>query len=118
MLFAAADVCMSCMYLFYSAAMLFGGVTVVAGIAGTIGGSELSKLLGRWTRKSEALVCSISLFCSIPFLFLALTVVQYKVITVSWIMVFFGVTIICFHWTPVAAILLVSCVFNPQHACV
>jgi len=88
--------------------MLFGGITVVAGIIGTVAGSELSKLFNRYTRKAEAFVCSISLLCSIPFLYLALTVLQYKVIVVSWIMVFLGIFFVCLNWTPVAAMLLVS----------
>jgi hypothetical protein len=80
----------------------------VAGISGTVIGSELSKFFSRYTRKAEAFVCSISLLTSIPFLFLSLTVVQYQVIYVSWITVFFAVFCVCLNWTPVAAMLLVG----------
>lgn len=81
---------------------------MVSGIAGTVCGSELSKLFSRYTRKAEAFVCSISLLGSIPFLYLSLTVVQYKVIYVSWVTVFMAIFFVCLNWTPVAAMLLVS----------
>ena len=88
--------------------MAFGGVTVAAGILGTLCGSELSKFLNRFTRKAEALVCSASLLTAVPFLFVSLTVVQYKVIYVSWVCVFLSIFCVCLNWTPVSAMLLVS----------
>lgn len=88
--------------------MAFGGVTVAAGILGTISGSELAKFLSRYTRKAEALVCSISLLTAVPFLFISLTVVQYKIIYISWVTVFLAIFCICLNWTPVSAMLLVS----------
>ena len=68
-----------------SAAIRFGAVTVIAGISGTVFGSELSKFLSRYTRKAEALVCSLGLLVGAPFLFFSLTVVQYKQIYVAWV---------------------------------
>lgn len=65
--------------------LLFGGVTVLAGIFGTLSGSELSKFLGRYTRKSEAIVCALGISVGTPFLYLALTVVQYRIMTLSWV---------------------------------
>jgi len=68
-----------------SAAIRFGAITVIAGISGTVSGSELSKYLGKYTRKAEALVCSLGLLAGTPFLFFSLTVVQYKQIYVAWV---------------------------------
>ena len=58
---------------------------MVAGICGTLSGSELSKALGKRTRKAEALVCSIGMLCGTPFLFLALVVAQYKNLYLAWV---------------------------------
>ena len=68
-----------------TADLLFGGVTVLAGIVGTISGSELSKFLGRYTRKADAIVCAIGVGFGTPFLYVALTVVQYRIMPLSWV---------------------------------
>ena len=95
-------------YFLFSAAVAFGGITVVAGILGTFCGSELAKFLNHHTRKAEALVCSGSILLSIPFLFISLTVVQYELVYLCWVTVFLAVFFICLNWTPVSAMLLVS----------
>lgn len=92
------------------AAICFGAVTVVAGISGTLTGSEMAKFLGKYTRKAEALVCAAGMLLSTPFLFLALTVAQYRVLPVAWIMVFFAEFFLCLNWAPVAAMLLFTIV--------
>lgn len=68
-----------------TADLFFGGVTVVAGITGTVTGSELSKFLGRYTRKSEAIVCALGVTVGTPCLFLSLIVVQYRILPLSWV---------------------------------
>ena len=65
--------------------LLFGGVTVLAGIFGTLSGSELSKFLGRYTRKAEAIVCTLGVAVGTPCLYLALTVVQYRIMPLAWV---------------------------------
>ena len=65
--------------------LLFGGVTVLAGIFGTLSGSELSKFLGRYTRKAEAIVCTLGVAMGTPCLYLALTVVQYRIMPLAWV---------------------------------
>ncbi len=73
-------------FLYYvSAALIFGAITVVAGISGTLFGSELSKKLGQYTRKAEAIVCSLGMMLGTPFLFLALTVPQYDNLYIGWV---------------------------------
>ena len=83
-------------------------MTVTAGIFGTVIGSELAKFLNRYTRKAEAIVCSVSMLVATPFLYLSLTVVQYKILYVSYVTVFLAILFACLNWTPVSAMLLVS----------
>jgi MFS family permease len=89
-----------------TADLVFGGVTVVAGIVGTLSGSELAKFLGHYTRKSDAIVCILGVSLGTPCLFLALTVVQYRIMFLSWVMVFLAEFFFCLNWAPVAAVLL------------
>ena len=57
----------------------------MAGITGVLTGSELSKFLGRYTRKAEAIVCSMGMLIGTPFLFFALIVAQYKTLYVAMV---------------------------------
>ena len=59
----------------------------MAGISGTVSGSELSKFLGRRTRKAEAIVCAMGMLLGTPLLFLALSVPQFKHLYVAWVSV-------------------------------
>ena len=68
-----------------TADLLFGGVTVLAGILGTLSGSELSKFLGKYTRKADAIVCALGVGLGTPCLYVALTVVQYRIMALSWV---------------------------------
>ena len=68
-----------------TADLLFGGVTVVAGIVGTFSGAELAKFLARYTRKSDSIVCALGVSLGTPCLFVALTVVQYRIMALSWV---------------------------------
>ena len=68
-----------------TADLFFGGVTVAAGITGTISGSELSKFLGRYTRKADAIVCALGVSLGTPCLFAALIVVQYRIMALAWV---------------------------------
>ena len=69
-----------------SASVAFGAVSIVAGLTGTLSGSELSKLIGRWSRKAECLVCALSLLGSVPFIFFGLVIAQYgNCMTAAWV---------------------------------
>lgn len=68
-----------------TADLLFGGVTVVAGIFGTLSGSELSRFLSRYTRKSDAIVCTLGVAMGTPCLYLALTTIQYRIMPIAWV---------------------------------
>lgn len=92
------------------ASLLFGGITVVAGISGTVAGSELSKQLGKYTRKAEAIVCATGMLLATPFLFLAIVVAQYRQLYVAWMFVFLAEFFLCLNWAPVAAMLLYTIV--------
>eukprot|EP00731_Ephydatia_muelleri_P022504 Em0015g87a len=92
-----------------TAALIFGGITVLAGLMGTVFGSGMSKFLSRWTRKSDALVCSVSMLLGGPFLFLALLLARYELYA-AWFLVFVAEFFLFLNWAPVAAMLLYSIV--------
>ena len=87
------------------ASYIFGAVTVVTGICGTIWGAYLSKI---YTPKSEAadgIICGMSLLVCTPFLCLGLALVPYSA-GFSWALLFFAELFICVNWAPVAALVL------------
>lgn len=65
--------------------MVFGVITVLAGVSGTVSGSLLSMYLGRFTKKADAFVCSLGMLAATPALYLSITVVQYKQLYVAWV---------------------------------
>jgi hypothetical protein len=94
--------------LFFSdseAALGFGIITVIAGLVGTISGSELSKFIGRWTNQSDCLVCAIGLLVGSPFLFLALSIGSLNQY-LGWVLIFLAEFFFCLIWAPVGAVLL------------
>lgn len=63
---------------------IFGIITFVTGIIGVWTGAEIARRWRKTNMKSDALVCGIGIFASVPFLFLALYVMD-KMIYVSWV---------------------------------
>ena len=55
------------------ASLGFGIVTVIAGLVGTISGSELSKFISRWTDQADCIVCAIGLLVGSPMMYFAIT---------------------------------------------
>ena len=69
-----------------SASVAFGAVSIVAGLTGTLSGSELSKLIGRWSKKAECWVCALSLLGAVPFIFFGLVIAQYgSCMSAAWV---------------------------------
>ena len=69
-----------------SASVAFGAVSIVAGLTGTLSGSELSKLIGRWSKRAECWVCALSLLGSVPFIYFGLIIAQYgNCMTAAWV---------------------------------
>ena len=73
-------------YLLPSAAALFGLAFIVAGLLGTVSGSEMSKFIGRYTKKAECYVCALSLFGAVPFIYFGLIIAHYSnCISADWV---------------------------------
>ncbi|CAB4028796.1 spinster homolog 1 isoform X2 [Paramuricea clavata] len=92
--------------------LTFGGITCAAGFIGVALGAELSRRYRLRYGNSDALVCALGLLSSIPFLFLTLVWAS-KYIYASYILLFFGETLLFMTWCPVADILLA--VISPQY---
>ena len=107
-------------------ALLFGAITVVGGLGGTIVGSESAKRLhSRLGPAADCYVCAISLLIGGVFAYFSLTLSR-NLLILSWvshmiplavallmflqILVFIAVFSLCLCWAPVAAIVLVSTV--------
>ena len=72
------------LYSNFDASVGFGVITVIAGLVGTISGSELSKFLSRWTQQSDCIVCAIGLLVGTPFLYVALVIGVYNLYA-AWV---------------------------------
>ena len=57
---------------------------MIAGIFGTLAGSELSKWISRYSGKADCIVWAVGLLLGSPFMFLALTVGNYSMY-LSWV---------------------------------
>lgn len=93
---------------FYSASLInyvFGALTFVGGLVGTILGSELSRFFSRYTGKSDMLVCAFGMLLTGPSVYFALSVAQYF-IYLSAPLILVSVTLISLNWAPTANILL------------
>eukprot|EP00112_Aurelia_sp_Birch-Aquarium-sp1_P006531 Seg172.4 transcript_id=Seg172.4/GoldUCD/mRNA.D3Y31 product="Protein spinster 1" protein_id=Seg172.4/GoldUCD/D3Y31 len=84
---------------------IFGIITFVTGIIGVWTGAEIARRWRKTNMKSDALVCGIGIFASVPFLFLALYVMD-KMIYVSWVLIAVGEIFLCLNWAPNADLLL------------
>jgi MFS family permease len=89
------------------AAALFGLAFIVAGLLGTVSGSEMSKFIGRYTKKAECYVCALSLFGAVPFIYFGLIIAHYSnCISADWPIMFLAIFMMCLNWAPVSAIVL------------
>ncbi|XP_019848762.1 PREDICTED: protein spinster homolog 1-like [Amphimedon queenslandica] len=87
------------------ASLGFGIVTVIAGLVGTVSGSELSKFISRWTDQADCIVCALGLLVGSPLMYCAITFGAVN-IYLGWVLVFIAEFFFCIIWAPVGAILL------------
>nr|KAI8753658.1 protein spinster-like protein 1 [Biomphalaria glabrata] len=83
----------------------FGGITVLAGFIGVGMGAWLSRTYKRVNPRADPLVCAGGLLTCVPFLFFALFVSKYNT-AATWVLIFFGETLLCLNWAITADILL------------
>lgn len=88
-----------------SVSLIFGILTVAAGLSGVaIGGETSRRLKGRYPR-ADPVICACGMLVGAPLLFLALYMSEYNT-TVAWILIFLGETAVCINWSIVNDILL------------
>ena len=66
------------------ASLGFGVVTVIAGLVGTVSGSELSKFLSRWTDQADCIVCAFGLLVGSPLMYFTISF-SYINIYLGWV---------------------------------
>ncbi|KAL8594513.1 hypothetical protein ACOMHN_024958 [Nucella lapillus] len=85
--------------------LIFGGITVAAGIIGVALGSEIARRYRKKNPRADPLVCAFGLLSCTPFLFFSLVLAQYY-IAPTWLLIFLGETLLCLNWAITADILL------------
>ncbi|XP_074600502.1 lysolipid transporter protein spinster [Brevipalpus obovatus] len=85
--------------------LIFGCIITFAGIAGVIFGTLSAQHLRLKTDKADPLICSGSVFASVPFIFASLFFAPSSPV-LTWICITFGITLLCINWTLVADMLL------------
>ncbi|KAK3083986.1 hypothetical protein FSP39_006341 [Pinctada imbricata] len=84
---------------------VFGGITVAAGFIGVAIGAETSRRMKSRNPRADPLICAFGLLLCTPFLFFSLVLTEYN-IAASWVLIFFGETLLCLNWSIIADILL------------
>ncbi|XP_033748857.1 protein spinster homolog 1-like isoform X2 [Pecten maximus] len=88
-----------------SVSLIFGILTVAAGLTGVAIGGETSRRLKDRYPRADPVICACGMLVGAPFLFFALYVSRYNT-TVAWVLIFFGETAVCINWSIVNDILL------------
>lgn len=86
-------------------AMVFGVITCLAGIVGVVLGSLSSQYFRKTNPMADPLICAYSMLAAVPFVYGA-CIIAASCIPVSYILIFFGVTLLCMNWVLVADIVL------------
>ena len=68
-------------------------------------GTLSAQYLRKKTDRADPLLCSVSVFASVPFIFASLVLApSFPILT--WMCIAFGITLLCINWTLVADMLL------------
>lgn len=85
--------------------LVFGGITMITGISGTLLGAWLSKCYSKVNAAADALVSAFGLLAATPCVFLSIKLAP-KNMHLTWILIAVGETFVSFTWAPLTAILL------------
>ena len=85
---------------------MYGIMTIASGIVGVISGSLLSQKLRPTVPTADALICGFGLLLSSIFFYFCFVFAQ-EVVTVTYVLVFFGLLFLNLNWALVGDILLV-----------
>ena len=65
-------------FLCFRVALIFGGITVAAGIIGVALGTEIARWYRKRNPRADPLTCAFGMLSCMPFLFFALVMAQYS----------------------------------------
>lgn len=85
--------------------LIFGVITVIAGVVGVATGSGTSSALKQKYPRADPLICAFGLISSMPFLFCGAVLSQYST-PAAYVLIFVGETMLCLTWAIVADILM------------
>ncbi|GIY48611.1 protein spinster homolog 1 [Caerostris extrusa] len=88
-----------------SVTIVFGAITCFAGIVGVVLGLAASQHFRKINPRADPLICAYSMLFAIPLVYSA-CIVASSYVSLSYILVFFGVTLLCMNWVLVADIVL------------
>ncbi|GIY17650.1 protein spinster homolog 1 [Caerostris darwini] len=88
-----------------SVTIVFGAITCFAGIVGVVLGLAASQHFRKINPRADPLICAYSMLFAIPLVYSA-CIVASSYVTLSYILIFFGVTLLCMNWVLVADIVL------------
>ena len=90
--------------------IIFGGITILAGLIGVgIGSGTAHYFKNKNYKKSDPIVCAVGIFIAIPFAFGALASTSWSTQSIrilSWILLFFTEVFLSMNWAIVTDILL------------
>lgn len=89
----------------YHINLVFGVISCVTGILGTLLGAWLSTRFSRPDNAADAVLCSIGLALAAPCISLALRVAP-RSLNLAWMFIFLGEVAVSITWAPVTAMLL------------
>ena len=64
--------------IFFRVALIFGGITVLAGIVGVALGTEIARWYRKYNPRADPLTCAFGMLSCMPFLFFALILAEYS----------------------------------------
>lgn len=86
-------------------ALIFGAITVAAGIVGVVSGVEIARRWKEWgNQAADALVCAAGLLICAPFMLAAILTAMGNVVT-FWVLIAVAEVFLCLNWAVVADIL-------------
>ncbi len=104
-----------------SITMIFGLIAILTGFFGVIIGGFWAQIWRRTNARADPLVCAISAFAGVPFIFCALTTLETSMVAgyvrlihhyffsvCFQIFIFFGMLFLCFNWSIISDMLMVS----------
>uniref|UniRef100_A0A8C8RIV7 Sphingolipid transporter 3 (putative) n=1 Tax=Pelusios castaneus TaxID=367368 RepID=A0A8C8RIV7_9SAUR len=88
-----------------STSLIFGGITIVMGIAGVLTGAQVARRCKKINIKADPLICAVGILSSAPCFYLAIILAAQSIIA-TYIFIALGEFLLSLNWAIVADILL------------